>query len=240
MELFSTSLINDPNLQAYYRFNNGARDTDTTANNRSLSETGTVTSIAAGKYGYGADCGTNNSNSLTRVTPTTTDLMGLGNGPFSLVGWFQRASEITSGTEGLLSWTRWDNTPSNLVSVTQLGYVYNGGTPQLIINRDASGGVVTNTINKSLGTNWHHLALVLSAGALLSLYIDGIFAVSVASTLTPRSGGNANQFNLNINATYGTGNFKMDDVAAFNRALTQAEISLLAVDPGGDFIFNLL
>lgn len=231
MELISIpALLASANLQAYYRFNNGARTTDTSANARTLTEVGSPTSTINGQYGYGAVT-SSAGDYFTRANSTTTDLMGLGHGPFTLTGWFRRSAEISSGQEGMLDWIRWDGTN---VSNTQLAYLYNSGTFQLELKRDASGGVVIQTANQTLGIRAHHIAVVLDT--TLTLYVDGVNVLSFTSSNNGRSGGNSNTLYFCFTSSNGAGSFMIDDVACFNRALTAAEILALSRSDAQGFI----
>lgn len=101
-------------------------------------------------------------------------------------------------------------------------------------------GVQITASHSVTPAQWYHLCTVFD-GTSLNLYVDGSLAVSVASTVTPQSD------QAFFGSRSGTGEYmdgKMDDIRAYDRVLTQAEITHLATSrgvlgpPGGATHYN--
>jgi len=74
---------------------------------------------------------------------------------------------------------------------------------------------------------WHHIVGVAN-GANMYLYVDGV-EVASREYATTNYGSNANSFNIGGNVS-GSGNYftgSIDEVVAYNRALSAAEVALL-------------
>mgnify|MGYP001594207830 CR=1 FL=1 len=221
-ELNDTSLINDANLVAYYRFSAGALTTDTKAS-YTLTNTGSIAESTSGKFAGCANFPGGTGKSLN----WTTDNMGISNGAFSLVCWVKLNAETTSVDYMFAS------KDSNVVFVTsRIPYEYNGGTIRLGFDRvkqgvEAQGGYYT----VSLGTTtWHHLAHTYD-GSNIRGYLDGVLRVGPTAASGNGSSGGGN--GLWIGADAGNGNVAnalIDDFAVFSDALTAAEVTTLYED----------
>lgn len=228
-QLANTSLINDPNLRAYYKLENV---NDTTANAYNLTNTGSIAFNAA-KYGLGADMEASNSSKyLSRSSENPT--LGIDGGDqcsFSM--WVKLRTEIPSGGYTFFRFNV-DNVADRF---WELEYQHNSGTPRLALN------VAGNTAgyNITLGTSaWYHIVcLVRPNGGTCELWVNGVQRATTTSSTS--SGGAVNNFA--IGGRVGGSNFAsaiFDDTAVFDDILTEAEILTLYKDTGGSFLLNLI
>lgn len=213
MELFSTDLISDGNLLAYYRFNSGALTTDDSGNGNTLTNNNSVGETSSGKYGYAADFG----------NPNTTKYFSLGNGlgvdlsaTASVTCWVKFAAEPAANTQkDIIDWRSSSGTAGRMI----LRYEDSGGTKRLYLDR-AGAGI---TYEVTLGTtNWHHIVVIYNSTAV-KVYLDNSLVIdttagNAAAGDVMRIGGSA----------YPIPGY-MDDVAFFDRVLTTDEISELYV-----------
>lgn len=225
MELKISSLINDANLKAYYRFNSGALTVDSSTNGVTLTNNNTV-GEATGKFGIGADGGSSNTNKSL----STSDTLGIDGGSITISCWIKLNTEIASS----LWFFVFQGNNTSKVSY-QMRYEYNGGTRRMLFNRgrlSISDDAVIQNI--ALGTsNWHHLVLTYD-GTNVRGYIDG----SLVGTTASSGNGSGTQ----VVGTYVLGpdfypSAIIDDLAIFNRALNSSEISNLYTEGSGFFNF---
>ncbi len=216
LELGSTHLISDANLQAYYKLEDV---NDSTANARNLTNNGT-TPFNAAKFNNGADFGSGNTTKFL----TTTNKLGIDGGAISISFWIKIPTEITTSLWGLIAHN------SNVTQTrTDIDYQYNGGTIGLLIGRTRLGVANDRTIyNGSLSDGTFHHIVYSYDGSNYKVYIDNV-----------DKGGGASTGNGNINGTDGftigestdgtivTASAIIDDVGVFNRALTASDVSLL-------------
>lgn len=224
-ELYTlTDLLNDANCQAYYRFNNGTLVTDS-KNSNTLTNNNSVGQTLSGKYGYGADFGSPNTNKDLRSTNNFN--VTTYNGSFSVAFWLRQASEISTGYWAPFSFVQQSDSTHRVLNY--IYYEHNGGNLRIKISRYAAGGAGQGGNDEyyaiTLGTDWRHIAFVYN-GSNIKLYIDGtlrktltttdIYGTTYSPVLTLGSDG----------AVFFPG--QLDDVVHFNRELTSDEVALLA------------
>lgn len=226
MELINLSLINDANLMGYYRMETGALTTDSSGEGRTLTNNNTVGEDASGKYGYTADFGTTNSNK----TLSRADNMNVtGNGSISM--WVKCRTEIGSGAQTLCAISDGTND-----QVLYIDYAYNGGTRRLEFHRSKVGVAdVSSNYTITLGTDlWYHLVLSYD-GSNITGYINGV-------ATTPQASSGNGTAPASTSFTIGGGvntvaSFYIDDVAIFNKALSEAEAQTIFADSSARVIF---
>ena len=231
VELFSMSLYNDANLQAYYRLED-LTDSEDSGTDYDLVNTNSVAFNAA-QFTNGADFGASDGD---KNLATSSDL-GIGgyDDAITISLWVKLNTEITTGKYEFLNKTLGPNT--NVIGYSVV-YEYNAGTPRVGFWRERHGVVgYLDYYNVTLGTSgWYHLVLTfdpaVSSGTMKG-YINAVERTTRASC----AGNGANDANLvtklAIGASWsgystGTANNALaiiDDVAIFNRALTATEIS---------------
>lgn len=197
-----------PNLSALYHLSDTS---DSSGNNYTLTNNNSVVFTDYGRFGKAADFGTANTDKrLSRA-----DVLGLNLSEYTISCWVKINTEITSGFYDLVALEHATNGYSILY------YDFNGGNRRLMF--DYSTG--TNTFNITLGTTkWYFLTGTKSA-TLQRLYVDGAL-VSTRTPSAPTGGGN-NRMTIGSTSA-GNANFAnavIDEVAIFNRALSQQEIS---------------
>lgn len=217
--LQDTTLISDANLIAYYKLENTADSKGT----YTLSNVGTTTFVAA-KFDNGIELGTANTSKYMRVSSA----MGISSGAISVSMWVKINTEPAT------------NTIYNLFSRGEtatdvrhwIRYSDSAGVKNIQFNRQREN--VANdafTYNVTLGTtDWKHFVLTYD-GTNVKGYLNGAYLNSVASS------GNGSTGVFADNTTIGAGeitqgnsnptlysNAVIDDVAIFNRALTDAEV----------------
>ena len=231
VELFSMSLYNNANLQAYYRLED-LTDSEDSGTDYDLVNTNSVAFNAA-QFTNGADFGASDGD---KNLATSSDLgMGGYDDAITISLWVKLNTEITTGKYEFLNKTLGPNT--NVIGYSVV-YEYNAGTPRVGFWRERHGVVgYLDYYNVTLGTSgWYHLVLTfdpaVSSGTMKG-YINAVERTTRASC----AGNGANDANLvtklAIGASWsgystGTANNALaiiDDVAIFNRALTATEIS---------------
>jgi len=226
IELYSTSLFADADLQAYYRL----EDVTDSKNDYDLTNTGSVAFNAA-KFNNGGDLGASNSSKYLSVA---SNLGIAGNGDLTISLWLKLQTEIASGIQYFWLWgsTTTDNRYMGLI------YDYNGGTRQL---KADNGGAQVGAFNATLGTSTtHHIVVTKDeTGNSIHIWLNG---VDSGNGVVGTAEGGVNKLDLGKNnggGGYTSGIF--DDVAVFNRVLTDTEIGNLynGTWPSGNF-FALL
>lgn len=211
-ELQNTYLRDDPNLLAYYRFQNDALDE--TTNNVDGTVTG-VTYTASGKFDSGAAF----SADRLGLGPT----LSINSGGFSWSVWV-KTSNTTAGVE----WIGYKGAGT----VWEYGMRHETGSVQLLLYHGSSGASYMNC--QAVGTitdgNWHHIVGVYdNAVPGIYLYTDGTLSGSSTTVVTSPLG-TTGTAHLYIGTSSGTANFigTMDDMAFYSRALRAGEVMILA------------
>ena len=226
MELYETSLLSDGNKLAYYRFGSGALTTDSFGNGNTLTNNNTVGEIANGRFGHAADFGPSNTNKY-----------------FSLGHDFGRNGQTVS----ISLWFKMTN-PSddieffNLSDETTDTHLYGGysGT-QIYVQRHRVGVAIdTINVNKTMDTEWHHFVVTLQnggSGGPMILYLDGVNIGNTTVAGTNGSVGTSDLFHIGRGPASKYMKGYMDDVGAFSRVLTAAEVYQLYLSPGNFLAF---
>lgn len=211
-ELFKTTLYDDANLKAYYRFDSGALTTDSKGSN-TLTNNNSVAENASGQFGYAADGGATNTNKYLRADSN----IGIdGNSSMTAMCWVKMNTEIAAGTSVFLQ----HFSTGGAQRYINAYYDYNGGTRRIVCSFSGTNA----TFNTTLGTtNWHHIAFVRDVGATSGvIYVDAVAGTGI----TIGSGALAiDRISLVGAAADSFLSGLMDDVAFFNRALSSTEIS---------------
>lgn len=200
-ELFSSSLYNDANLLAYYRFEGNSTDSKGGHNG---TDSGVTYGTSYGKFGQGASFSNASTNTGSWNIPTV----------FSISGWVYLNS--LTDLQTLFSNYSGGGTGSNVVQL-----FVSAGDGSVVY----SNFVVDSTAStaKLTANAWHHVA-VTHNGSTVKIYIDG--ALDHQATVA-----HASSTQTNFIGKRGDGyqplNGKVDDLAIFSRELTAAEISSL-------------
>lgn len=226
-QLSTTTLINDPNLQAYYKLEDTS---DSGPNGHTLTNTGGVTFTAA-KYNNGANLGMSNT---TKYLHESNNL-GITGGAISIVGWVKLLTELSGvGLSQYILFMQSDAT-TNFVDY-DIRYQYNAGNPNLLFVRNPyghPGGTITYPITLGI-TNFYHFALTCDASGNMNGYVNGVNVGSVTNTNTGLNIGHIDGYFIGVDdeltPTSDAASALFDDNAVFNRALTAAEVLLLAKD----------
>lgn len=224
-ELFTTTLFQDPFLQAYYRAEN---INDATANARNLTNTSGVTFNPA-MFNNGFDFGT--GNTLKRLN--TTNKCGIDGGAISISLWIKLASEIASG-----SWSLAGHNSNTTQTRTDFFYQFNGGGSGIgfLAGRTRIGVANDRTTytNLALGNSIFHNIIYSYDGANYKLYVDGVDKGGGASSGSGNTNG-TDGFAVGNDTTGNTiiDNGIIDDVAIFSRALTAVDVNLIFNGPTG-------
>jgi concanavalin A-like lectin/glucanase superfamily protein len=217
-EVSTTSLLNDANLKAYYRLETNGTDTQ---GNYNLTLNGSPT-FTTGKYGDGMNLGTSNTSTYAEIGNN----LGITNGAITISLWVKLNNELQSGSWGLAG----KGSVTNYVEY-YIDYDYNSGTRQIRFRRVPmyGGAEVVQSYNISLGTTvWHHIVLDYD-GSTLYGYVDNNKTAGISASGNGISTA-ANHFTIGAHNEVGISNYAsaiFDDVAVFNRALTDQEVALL-------------
>lgn len=213
-ELYNTSLFLDANLQAYYRFSSGGLTTDNSGKGKTLTNDNSVSEVT-GKFGGGASGNGGNYLSIN-------DNLSYSGGAYSISFWLKLNAELSTGFYYLIGVK-----DSGTQTVLWLRYDYNGGTRRIAFRRTRSRIVDTEfTYNITLGTsNWNHLVITYDGGTVRG-YINGSIVGSVGASGTGSGTDASYAWILTSGGEYATNGIE-DDVAFFNRTLSETEISNL-------------
>lgn len=208
-----STLINDANLEAYYRFESGAETTDSSTNSNTLTAVNTPT-YAVGKYGNGVDLEASSSQNMT----VANDLGIAGNANISVALWFKL--ESTTGTQVLFQ-------HSSTTGASKYLQAFNsGGT--LFFDSAGGGGDSGNAVSAGV---WYHIAFTRTAAGACVGYING---QAIADTPLTGAGVNGDHFNIGVDTSnYADG--IIDDVAVFSKVLSSTEVLELYRDSSSKF-----
>lgn len=212
LELYKTGLFNDANLQGYWKLESDG--TDETANNNDLTERNSPIYVA-GAFGNGVDLESGSSQQLdiTDVAQTGLDFTS----DFSI--YFAVNAESLTAIRGVCG--KDDGSNGYAVGIATDGRVrfITRGLSEITTQTDASA-ITTGT--------WYYVAAVWDNTAnTKTIYIDGEQAKQ-STSITGNIAGNAAKFV--IGAERDTFNYMdgiIDDLAIFDRALTDNEILAL-------------
>lgn len=216
-ELESTSLRGDANLQAYWKLEDV---NDETANNRDLTNTGTVT-FTTGKFGNCADTGASNSTKKLTVASNC----GVAGGNISINLWFNSYAATFAGDHPPLI-----SCLSDLTGGAGVAYGLGINTTGLFAFRLKSGVAWQETAATAILASSWYMATMTYDGTNCKLYINGNYVSQVAASGNGSTGFYADQTALFCHAGYTADAFtsaKIDDADIFNRTLTSTEISNL-------------
>lgn len=225
MAFAQTSLRNDINLKAYYKFDSG---------NLYADETGSFNLSAGGTpvAGTGKFTGALSSNGRTGYATISNDL-GITSGAFSMGGWFKLDNVIASGTS---PWVFFEKSEASAHVYMVLFYEWNGGTPRFRVYRDKGGGAgniePTHNVTLSAGV-WYHI-LITYSGTTLKLYLNNAEVLSGTQSGTGSSGyGDLTSILTAVDLAGGAYKVdgSVDDFVVFNRELTSGEVSTIYSSP---------
>lgn len=217
LELFKTPLAIDANLKGLWRFESGVLTTDSSGNSHTLTAVSDPAEVA-GQFGGAVDFDGNDSYTITNHADFNVA------GSFSISAWIKHTSSPGyatvlmkggSGGDASYSYALQVDTSKSTALLWQTA-----GAPHMTIQNTA-------TVNDG---NWHHLCMTYD-GTTLRLYVD---AGTPATTTTKSGSWNNGTSNLGIGGRPGGVGFltgSLDDVAFFNRVLTDAEV--LSIYSGG-------
>ncbi|HEY3418160.1 MAG TPA: LamG domain-containing protein, partial [Armatimonadota bacterium] len=225
--------VTDSALQCFWRMNENtwtgaAGEVQDTANNHSGTAINSATTITDGKIGR---CGTFNGINQYVEVPDAAALKYTG-GNFSLALWVKIDANDTDGGHLISKPWNWNGSYNWRVQM------YSDRTLRLALS-GATSWYSTQTSALSAGV-WHHIAVTLSSGSTVILYVDGSPAVTSTHTITnwtPVNGDKSIPLAFGTLYPYGTGGWQnsifcllgqMDEVRLYTRVLTQAEIAGLA------------
>ena len=183
--------------------------------------------------------GTNNgsdSNMTYSYTNSKLNQNAVFNGTNSKIN-IPSSSSLNSPSSAL-TYSIWINSNITTSQIVAIKYIVGAsGDYFFSINsgawRAASAGGTGTIVNPTSFTTgiWYHLCLTWSSGILLTFYINGVL---VGTDNTP---GNISSTNFSMDiGSYNASTFfngKIDEIALWNRVLTQNEISQLYNNGGG-------
>ena len=217
-------------LVAYYPFNGNANDASGNGNHLSNAGNATLSTGHDGSSG-GACYFDGSTNSKLQMDPP---LVVSNNFSFAL--WIKTSVAMSSHGESRTAWN-----PGNDVihsGFADYGYVGVGlrvGTDGLAIVEH--GGMYRPTVfsfSCDLGSDWHHVAVVVTAGSGEVVYLDGQYVGTAeinSGCLTDLHGNGMKGLRLDGDGmgggTWGLYTGSIDDLCIYNRALSAAEVKAL-------------
>ncbi len=226
-EIKTISLFRDANLQGYWRCEDV---NDSSSHALTLTNEGSVTFTSA-KFFNGANMGTPNT---TNYLDELTNNLNVDGTAITISLWIKLLAEIGAGTFGFANQQSLASHTFNIMY-----YEYNGGTPRLAFQRYKNGvGGDISYGTATLGTSkFNHIVYVYDNTNVRG-YLNGVnVATNVAASGSGSSGG-GNGFQIGRDPFGNLVPAIIDDVAVFNRVLTDAEI-LNIYNAGGGF-FNFM
>lgn len=213
VELASTHLYNDANLQEYYKLEDtSGKNGNTLTNNNSVA-------FNAAKFNNGADLGSSDGNKCLSIA----SVLGYTNGAYAVSLWVKINTDIPINTTYDLV---------NIYTTTSqwlFNYANNGGTKRVEFTRYDGANLEGPTYNVDLGTSAFHHLVMTHDGTSIRGYLDGIL-VGGPTTATDQTGGYAAGTVIGGQINDLTANNALaifDDVAFFNRNLTADEVLTL-------------
>ena len=221
MEFYSSTLTNDANLKAYYRFENNLNDT--TAGGHTLTGVGTTTYVAS-KFNNGYSQNNTQSNYCT-----IADSLDVDGGAITMGVWFKDvATDYTSTFDrGLVSQV-------NTNTKTRYGIKSSGGN--LEFTRDGiGGGAIRGTVSvvwtNYVSTTEYKLFVLTYDGTNVAGYVNG-FLVGQTNASGNGDGWPAATTGFGVGSFEGWNSWEStysaiglyDDAFVFNRALTPTEV----------------
>lgn len=215
-EFSTTSLFSDSGLVAYWKL----EDLTDSKASYTLTNVNSVTFTSA-KFTNGANLGTSNTDKYLSLN---SDL-GITGGAVSISLWVKITAALTTGT-----YVFFDTADSGTDIRNKIQYTYNSGNPIIVFSRQREN-ISFDNVNYSITlntTDFYHLMYVYD-GTTLKGYVNGLSVGTVASS------GNGS-FGVDIDYTYigatrndipsvtNFANAIIDDVAVFNRVLTDTEV----------------
>lgn len=223
----SGSIISLTDLKAYYKLEDTS---DSSGNAKTLTNTGTVTFASPGKFSNSA-CfitGSTNPTSATKRLDIAEALVGTSNSSntsgFTFSGWFKFDNLLTTSEQFLFAYS---SSGQRLISIV---YEYNSGTRRLntrFYNGSIDKSSGTYNINFTTGSNYHIAFVMQPSTGAHKLWLNGSAVISATNT-TNGDGiiGNKTVIGNHPSAPR-THLGYIDDVAFFNRALSDSEISTI-------------
>ena len=211
IELNSTSLLDDANLQGYWRLENA---NDTSDNSYNL--TGTAPSYVSAKFSNGGDFESGSSNYLNIADASCANLEISGSQTWC--GWIKAESIAQMAVMGKSDSgaTAWAGLYVNVTTGT-VGFNLNGLT----------GAQITSDVAIVAGS-WYFVAGVYDSSAGLNkVFVNGTKKEAVASGTHTHSDGDFSIGRLGAFSSNWYFDGVIDDCAIFNRALTDTEINAL-------------
>lgn len=213
IELYSTPLITDANLENYYRFDDTA---DSSGKSRSLTTTGSVSvGNASDLFGNAAF-----SSSWNQTNHYSANTFTVATNAISFGCWFKKNGAPTN-----------DYTPTFMtIGNGNRLYLYAGkttGYANFGTFENPNSTNVTLSSNVNICDNAWHLVIGVRNGTSVKLYVDGTEIGSGTGTArTPDA--NVVVIGQNESTTYDSITIALiEDAFVFSRALTDSEISKL-------------
>lgn len=224
------------NLTAYYKMNDDALTTDSSGNDNTLTNNGSVPDYSGGLIDYCADFGTTNTTKFFKITED----LGVSSGACSFQCWFKLRTDFATGNE-----TSYAGIQTFVFGMTQTTDVYYHltyraqGDPGIWFTRDAFSVATVEAIDHTglLGTsNWYHIVGVHEATGLMKVFVNGSKTEGGSNSASGTSnayateciiGGLGTAWNNAGETNCAKCKAYVDEVAYWSRALTDAEVSTL-------------
>lgn len=216
-EFFSDTLINDANLQAYWRLEANGTSTVGIIGNLTVNNS---PSFVAGLFNNGVDLEKGSSQTLS----VAHDLNADGGSDFTYACWAKTENNDTA-TQVILYYDFGGDKAD--------GYIYiNPGANTAEFDYTNNADHAINVAHDPTTTDFYHYA-IRKSGVNLRAYINGVqVGTDVDTTGTPSGGAREDRFTIGSfnRPGFNTDFFDgiVDDCVAFNRALTDAEVDRIA------------
>ena len=214
VEINDTYLLDDSNLQGYWRLESDG--TDSSGNGYTLA--GTAPTYTTGKFGNGGDFDSANNEYLLIAAANCGNIKITGDQTWSC--WYK--------PEDIGSDYRLMGIANSGVSDGWMNFIHDGASNKPIFQYRGSGAIasiVSDTV-MSAGTWYHICGTYTGSNDLLEIYVNGVrnFDTAATAQITP-----VGDFAIGRMGGYVADetNGIIDDVAIWNRVLTDAEVQFL-------------
>jgi hypothetical protein len=217
-EINTNALKSDSSLKAYYRFESGALTTDSSGNGYTLTNNNSATEIT-GKFSGGVNFNGTNQ----RMSVAASGFFTTGSQSFSL---WAKIDSISTTNSYLI--TFWDSS-NNALGIRQANVA--GATGLLDLSFTMSNLSGTDQVSCYRLNEWFHVAAIYdSVNNKRQMYVNNVLVLNATTTGTVTNQSSPSLY-IGGNGTTSYTDGIIDDVAFFNRTLSQAEVE--AIYKGG-------
>ena len=193
---------------------------DISSYERNTDTKSTVIGLVDGENAYKFNSSTSVLSGYTAPVP---------NSVASYSGWIAASASPSSTKQVCVLAERWPNTTASAVNFAFNVATSGNITPMMY---DGTKFITGNELSKPVGSMFHYAMIWYRSLGYAEIYIDGLYQYNFTDVFSGTYSANQCQVNKWDNGAFGGSDVYMDDIRAFERALTADEISWLATERG--------